>query len=58
VLYDAEYDIDDDITVNDTMYLWTEQAGYPLVTVDYSNGSIVLTQVKHDAVFAIGFQRR
>lgn len=54
VLYDAKYDIDDDIMVNNSMYLWTEQPGYPLVTVEYNNGSIVLTQVKHNlrTVFA------
>jgi len=46
VLYDAEYDgADDDVTVDDTRRLWTEQAGYPLVTVGRSNGTVVLTQV-------------
>lgn len=44
LLYDT--DVEDEVTVNETMYLWTEQPGYPLVNVMTSdNGSIVITQV-------------
>lgn len=46
VLFDSNYIIDEDIMVNNTMYLWTEQSGYPLINISEINGSIIATQVK------------
>lgn len=46
VLYDADYVLEDGITVNKYMKLWTEQPGYPLITVkSASDGSFVASQV-------------
>lgn len=46
VLYDVDYVIDNDVTVNNSMYRWSEQPGYPVIYVNSYNGSVVLTQVK------------
>lgn len=45
VLYDADYTIEEDVTVNNSMYLWTEQAGYPLINITETDGSVIVTQV-------------
>jgi aminopeptidase N len=46
VLYDADNLIEDDITINNYMDLWTKQPGYPLITVkSANNGSVVASQV-------------
>jgi len=37
VLYDADYNIDDDVTVYKYMDSWTNQPGYPLITVTPTN---------------------
>ncbi|XP_050432734.1 uncharacterized protein LOC126840818 [Adelges cooleyi] len=44
VRFDSGNDSGNDVTVNDTMYLWSEQAGYPLITVVSSNNSVVISQ--------------
>ncbi|XP_060850045.1 thyrotropin-releasing hormone-degrading ectoenzyme-like [Rhopalosiphum padi] len=45
VLYDADNLIEDDITINNYMDLWTKQPGYPLITVkSANNGSVVASQ--------------
>lgn len=47
VLYDVDYEIEIDVMVNNSMYLWTEQSGYPLVTIaSGDDGSVIVTQVK------------
>lgn len=47
VLFDVDYVIEDDVIVNNSMYLWTEQPGYPLVTIaSGDDGSVIVTQVK------------
>lgn len=52
VLYEADYVIEDDVTVNNSMYLWTEQPGYPLVNVQLSDsGYVNVTQVKKTKIF-------
>lgn len=47
MLYDSDFDIDDGITVNRYMRLWTEQAGFPLINVESANdgSAVVVTQV-------------
>lgn len=46
VLYDANYVIEDGVTVVGYMDSWTEQPGYPVITVrSTSNGSVVASQV-------------
>lgn len=45
VLYDAEYDLGENVTVTKFMRSWTEQAGYPLVEVVKENDSFIITQV-------------
>jgi len=44
-LYDAEFDLGDNVTVTEFMRSWTEQAGYPLVEVVKENDTFVITQV-------------
>ncbi|KAE9538122.1 hypothetical protein AGLY_006094 [Aphis glycines] len=45
VLYDANYEIEDGVTVVKYMDSWTEQPGYPVIKVrSTSNGSVVASQ--------------
>lgn len=44
-LYDAEFDLGENVTVTEFMRSWTEQAGYPLVEVVKENDTFVITQV-------------
>lgn len=46
MLYDANYVIEDGVTIVNYMNSWTEQPGYPVITVSStSNGSVVASQV-------------
>jgi len=46
VLYDADYNIDDDVTIYKYMDSWTNQPGYPLITVtSTSDGFFKASQV-------------
>lgn len=45
VLYDAEFDLGENVTITEFMRSWTEQAGYPLVEVAKENDTFIITQV-------------
>ncbi|CAH1738623.1 aminopeptidase N-like [Aphis gossypii] len=44
VLYDAEFDVGENVTVTEFMRSWTEQPGYPLVEIVRDNSTFVVTQ--------------
>lgn len=45
VLYDAEFELDDSLTITEFMKSWTEQAGYPLVYIVKVNNTFYISQV-------------
>lgn len=45
VLIDNDFKLDEDISVTQYMKSWTEQAGYPLVTIARVNNTFIITQV-------------
>lgn len=47
VLYDNEFDLGDNLTVTQFMRSWTEQTGYPLVTITKENNTFEITQVNN-----------
>ncbi|KAL5244502.1 hypothetical protein ACI65C_011912 [Semiaphis heraclei] len=44
VLYDAKFDLGENVTVTELMRSWTEQAGYPLVEIVKEKDTFVITQ--------------
>jgi len=53
VLYDNEFDLGDNLTITQYMKSWTEQAGYPLVTIVKENNTFIITQVNTTFVFPL-----
>lgn len=45
VLYNADFELDENVSVTEFMKSWTEQAGYPLVTVIKVNDTFIISQV-------------
>lgn len=45
VLYEARFDLAENVSVTQFMRSWTEQAGYPLVEIAKDNDTFVITQV-------------
>lgn len=54
VLYDNEFDLGDNLTITQYMKSWTEQAGYPLVTIVKENNTFIITQV--NIILCISFK--
>lgn len=45
VLYDADFELDENVSVTEFMKSWTEQTGYPLINVMKVNDTFVISQV-------------
>lgn len=46
VLFEENYKLgNNSITVGEFMSTWTDQAGYPVINVEYDNNTLILTQV-------------
>ncbi|XP_025405726.1 aminopeptidase N-like isoform X2 [Sipha flava] len=50
VLYEADYELGENVNVTLFMNSWTEQVGYPLVTISKVNDSLSITQERFSVV--------